>query len=586
MRQRRFTKMLLVVFSVGVFHLCAESFGEVVAPRSSDAAQDKLYTGTMYYVSAEGDDANDGRSPKTPWRSIAHVNDRSFQPGDGILFRRGDTWREPMKISSSGNADGYITFGAYGDGPRPRLLGSAQAVDWRPVDGAANVWESATEVPNPFDYYASEIWFEEKDGSVTWGTRQGSGHTGDDNAALLARLKKEYDAVWIGDPKYNGPGHVYVFATANPATLYRAVEAPVHENIIRLNDQDYVAIDSLVLRYGLGRGVYENYGTSKKLAGFIARNCEIGYFGIKNGANMYGLSLMRADILIAGNEIHDCGRRGISLHGYDRTPPAVIENVVIERNHFHHGFHTTGVDSMNGGSHTIRNFIVRHNLFEGDPAVKLARHKGGDGTPGSNSLWIGNSNDAGQISDIQIYGNVFTFAHSSAVKLVGLSNAGVYNNTFYGFNPSMQSDAGLIWLGNCRDVVVKNNIFVKNTNDDTGSSYPRRPCIKKNDDMAGSLVIDNNLYYAPADDAWLIRSDGGSKEHFRRGQWNEYIKTGFDVHSPPPADPQFVDPDGGDFHLRTGSSAIGAGVPIPGVTHDFDGKPYDQKKPNLGAFAR
>lgn len=551
--------------------------------RRNAARRDELYTGTLYYVSNDGDNSNDGRSQHTPWRTIAHVNGRSFQPGDGILFKRGDTWRETVKMNASGTADNYITYGAYGAGNRPQILGSTRATDWSPVPGHPHVWRSATSVPNPHDYYASEIWFEEKDGTVTWGVRRGYGKQGDDNSALLITLTKEYHTAWIGDPKYNGPGHVYVYSPDDPSTRYRSVEVPVREHIIRLNNQKHVAVDNLVLRYGLGCGIYETYSASMPLAGLVAVNCEIGYFGIKNGSNMYGLSLRRADVYVAGNEIHDCGRRGISLHGYKNTPAVTIENITIEHNHFHHGFHTTGVDCMNGGSHTIRNLTIRGNLFEGDPDVILGDGKNGT-DPGSNSLWIGNSNDASRISDVMIYGNVFTYAHSSAVKLVDVSNIGICNNTFYGFNPSLRNDAALIWLGKCSNVDVRNNIFFKNTNDDRASTYPRRSCIKKDDAMTDTLVVDHNLYFALEDDAWIIRSDGGSKNHFRLKQWKDYVATGFDADSPAPADPRFVDPRDGDFHLRAGSPAIGAGVPVGEVTQDGDGNDFDRAKPSLGAF--
>lgn len=42
---------------------------------------------------ASGDDASDGLSPATAWRSIERVNGASVQPGDSILFKRGGLWQ-------------------------------------------------------------------------------------------------------------------------------------------------------------------------------------------------------------------------------------------------------------------------------------------------------------------------------------------------------------------------------------------------------------------------------------------------------------------------------------------------------------
>jgi hypothetical protein len=45
-----------------------------------------------YYVSATGDDAHDGRSIATAWRTIAKVNAHDFGPGDKVLFEGAKTF--------------------------------------------------------------------------------------------------------------------------------------------------------------------------------------------------------------------------------------------------------------------------------------------------------------------------------------------------------------------------------------------------------------------------------------------------------------------------------------------------------------
>ena len=45
-------------------------------------------TGTIYYVSSEGDDANDGLSPRTPIRTLEKMNSLELKPTDGVMFRR------------------------------------------------------------------------------------------------------------------------------------------------------------------------------------------------------------------------------------------------------------------------------------------------------------------------------------------------------------------------------------------------------------------------------------------------------------------------------------------------------------------
>jgi hypothetical protein len=83
-----------------------------------------LTNAITYYVSPKGDDASLGTSPDHPWKTCAKVNDAKFIPGDTILFARGGEWRDHLQSSSSGEAGKPITYDAYGNGAKPKFLGS------------------------------------------------------------------------------------------------------------------------------------------------------------------------------------------------------------------------------------------------------------------------------------------------------------------------------------------------------------------------------------------------------------------------------------------------------------------------------
>ena len=77
---------------------------------------------TVYYVDASGgDDSNTGTSESDPWQTIEQVNAASLVPGDQVLFKRGELWREILVVPASGSVGSPITFAAYGSGPRPRI---------------------------------------------------------------------------------------------------------------------------------------------------------------------------------------------------------------------------------------------------------------------------------------------------------------------------------------------------------------------------------------------------------------------------------------------------------------------------------
>src|SRR4029079_3550287 len=80
--------------------------------------------GATYYVDAtNGNDTKDGQSTATAWKTIAKVNSSSFAPGDQILLKRGEVWRESLVPPSSGASGNPIRFDAYGSGEAPTLTG-------------------------------------------------------------------------------------------------------------------------------------------------------------------------------------------------------------------------------------------------------------------------------------------------------------------------------------------------------------------------------------------------------------------------------------------------------------------------------
>lgn len=88
----------------------------------------------VYHVDSQsGDDARDGLSPATAWRTLDRVNANVFRPGDRLLFKSGSRLSGQLAPRGSGTiTDGKlipITIGKYGDGPPPRVDGEGQVLD-------------------------------------------------------------------------------------------------------------------------------------------------------------------------------------------------------------------------------------------------------------------------------------------------------------------------------------------------------------------------------------------------------------------------------------------------------------------------
>lgn len=91
-----------------------------------------------YFSSVSGDDSRtsiDARNPETPWKSLDKLNIilRSLQPGDSVLFKRGEVFYGSIQLSGSGSQHQPIVFGAYGAGTMPVITSLVDLGQWTEV---------------------------------------------------------------------------------------------------------------------------------------------------------------------------------------------------------------------------------------------------------------------------------------------------------------------------------------------------------------------------------------------------------------------------------------------------------------------
>ncbi len=106
-----------------------------------------------YYVDAQsGNDLWPGTAPSPvsgttassngPWKTLARIGAASLQPGDAVLLKCGQTWREQLTLPvSSGTSAQPVTYGRYPSacGAKPLILGSDQLTAWSPYKGSIQV---------------------------------------------------------------------------------------------------------------------------------------------------------------------------------------------------------------------------------------------------------------------------------------------------------------------------------------------------------------------------------------------------------------------------------------------------------------
>ena len=89
----------------------------------------------FYFSSSSGNDSRtsaEAQNPATPWRSLSKLNSffASLQPGDSVLFKRGDTFYGTITVGRSGTVSSPIVLSAYGSGAKPIISGFTTLSNW------------------------------------------------------------------------------------------------------------------------------------------------------------------------------------------------------------------------------------------------------------------------------------------------------------------------------------------------------------------------------------------------------------------------------------------------------------------------
>jgi len=108
-------------------------------------ATNKGESANYYFSSGTGIDSRnstEAQNALTPWKTITKLNAfmSSLQPGDSILFKRGEVFYGSITITKSGTALSPIIFAAYGTGVKPEISGLTTLSNW--TNKSPYVWEA------------------------------------------------------------------------------------------------------------------------------------------------------------------------------------------------------------------------------------------------------------------------------------------------------------------------------------------------------------------------------------------------------------------------------------------------------------
>lgn len=285
-------------------------------PNTMDIYGSKI-TGKVYYVSPNGDDKNDGLTPETAIQTF----DADFfllnvaEPGDAILFERGGVWRVTNKIKTKAG----ITYGSYGEGPKPAFYASAYNYAnesfWNPSN-RENIWKI-----NIADNDVGLVVFNHGE------------HVGVKKLNGLITLDKNYDYYFN---KNEDMLYMY-YDGGNPGKAFKDIEIGLNMPIMDVSRQQNVTIDNLTFKYS-GRFGIDLCGCD----GSTITNCEFGFIGgaIQSGTTRLGNAIQTwngvKNQVISNNWIYQIYDTGITWQGDNEYKAGhmsdVYENITYDKN--------------------------------------------------------------------------------------------------------------------------------------------------------------------------------------------------------------------------------------------------------------
>ena len=460
---------------------------------------------TTFYVSATGNDDANGLTPSTPWLTIGKVNQTRFAPGDAILFKRGDAWREGQSLYglSDGAAGKPIVFGAYGEGAKPLILASkdiSSSVFW--IKSSDNVWKTTSVI------------------NITTEDLKRTGRITPDVANLIfdhegsVGVKKRFlaDLNTQGDFCLNlSDTLLYLYSVTNPSQYYKHIEATgirnCENNIEVINGHD-LTFKNLDIRYSKNNGLFLCDCSNIEVS-----DCDFSWIG----GCYFPIQTFMHDS--RPNPV----RMGNAVQLWTGNSSVTVKNCVINEV-YDAGISPQGGDSTVGGKfYAIKHLRFHHNVINN--CFYSFEFWGHQSNSTADGVWFENNTCL---------------------------------NSGRGWSTAQRPDkGGAAHLKFFESKMAFSNVFVRNNIFAEAVDY----CSSSQDDMCASFTMDHNCFYKSSKQKPVIRCRGGvaggGGDVFMDGLKDYQIRTGKELHS------LFVDPSlTSTFALPPGSPAIDSGIDV------------------------
>ena len=593
-------------------------------------------TGNTFYVSLEGDDANDGSLDK-PFRTIQKAVD-VMQPGD-TCYVRGGVYHEEVKPAKSGTEGNPITITNYED-EEVVVSGCRQITGWTKDENKEGVWKASMPWSLGEDGCENQVFI---DGDIAWEARYPNIQEGDtmtnftrattkSGTGFVAGTNKEKsqlvdpDLKVFTDPStfdgatiWDVPGSGWTALTSKVESYDPETGTLTYTSTLRGKNKSY---------YQPGAGstyyVFGSYGLldAENEWWYDEENQEL-YVKTPGGVNpdVTGLYVEAKEYSNAFN-LSDCSY--VNIEGIDVRGATVITNessshIQLKNMHMEYVGHNSTLELND----LVSNACVQDDLgvllkgtFIEVNSCELAYSSGPiinvQGSDNSvincyihDGNYIGSYCGHTKLSGRRqfISNNTMTDSGRDTVSFRDLAESVVQYNDISG-SARLTKDVGIMYAANTdgQNTLIHHNFIHDSYNPSSTNDNGLYP-----DEMTHNLIIFNNVVWNVKSNAMQLNqpslynlvynNTGFNKATVADGynasfsdstgrQWvNNYfsgksnntynVKGTWNYNNSAPGEAGFANPENGNFTISTDSILAGAGLPVSGVTGDV---------PSVGAY--
>ncbi len=553
-------------------------------------------SGRSYYVSPEGSDSNDGRSPARPWKTLAKVNAATFKPGDTIRFEGGNTfdsdeliYSSSLFVSNSGTIDSPIVYTSYG-GERATINADSvgimcsgkEYVEIRSINVSGNF--------NPFDqrdavaFNNIGLWFiNHNSNRKLKGIKIDScGFTGLQSNAINITAYNEnspqvggYEGVEITNCRIDSIGHIGIIMNWSASYLHSFSDYPLTNITIR--NCEISRVTGLFNKFIPGTKRHDTYTGN-------------------------GIFISHADsLMIERNTVYSCGGSGFDTiigSGPSGIEAAASMNVTCQYNEIYDIKASTGSDGH--GMHFgdgVQYSIMQYNYSHDNDGPGFSFHCYGNSHPLPNSNNTLRYNISTRNGRNSVYNACEILVSSFNPKTT--SDISIYNNTIYGVRQNSIEMSVIEVERSATNISFRNNIIIS---DDAKIFLVNIHPLQN----PTGVILQNNLYWSTKDsyifregqdtfytyESWQAGSSGAVVREKLAGK-NSGIVGNPNVRLPSEAlkvNNAYSLSTISDFRLEANSIASNTGLQLnklfgidPGTTDFFGNSLFGMEKFSIGA---